>query len=116
MKLYGLQTDNTTAAASHKGVSQRYVMKCCDRIPCCQERVSEILSASWSNIKPREGHFFQLLECFKAKGERLPTHTVKADATWVHHIELETKRQSMEWHHLQFPQNKKIQTVCQQAR
>jgi hypothetical protein len=50
----------------------------------------------------------KLLECFKAKGETFLTQTVKADTTWVHHFEPETKGQSMERHHLQFPQKKKF--------
>jgi hypothetical protein len=50
----------------------------------------------------------KLLERFKAEGETFLTQTVKADATWVHHFELETKGQSMEWHHLQFPKKKKF--------
>jgi hypothetical protein len=102
------QTDNTTAAVSHKGISQWYVIKCCDRIPCCQDRVSEILSASQSNIKPRERPFLPSCWNVLKPRETFLTQTVKADATWVHHFEPETKGQSMEWHHLLFPQKKKF--------
>jgi hypothetical protein len=50
----------------------------------------------------------KLLECFKAEGETFLTQTVKADATWVHHFKLQTKGQSTEWNHPQFPQQKKF--------
>jgi len=31
---------------------------------------------------------------------------VTGDESWFHHFEPETKRQSMEWHHLHSPSNK----------
>ena len=36
---------------------------------------------------------------------------VTSDKTWTHHYELETKRQSMEWHHPQSPRKKKFKTT-----
>ena len=41
--LYRFLTDSTTAAAFHIGVGQRCAVQttCCERIPCCQERISK---------------------------------------------------------------------------
>ena len=36
---------------------------------------------------------------------------VTGDESWFHHYEPETKRQSMEWHHLDSPTKKKAKTV-----
>jgi hypothetical protein len=44
---------------------------------------------------------------FKAEGETL-FQIVTADETRVHHFQLQTKRKSMEWHHPQYPQQKKF--------
>jgi hypothetical protein len=60
------------------------------------------LRTSQSNTKPTE-----LLAGFEAKGETFLSWIVTADETWVHHFELETKSQSMEWHHPQSLWNKK---------
>ena len=108
MKLYRFQTDSSTAAASHKRISQWYVMRCCGRIPCCQESQWNPLGLTVQHKTDRQAICSKLLERFKTKGETFLTQTVKADATWVHHFELETKGQFMEWHHLQFPQKKKF--------
>jgi len=37
--------------------------------------------------------------------------SVTGDETWDCHYELETKRQSMEWHHPQSPRKKKFKTT-----
>jgi hypothetical protein len=52
-----------------------------------------------------------LLENFDAEGETFLPWTVTGDETWVHHFELETKRQSMEWQHPQLPRKKKFKTA-----
>ena len=36
---------------------------------------------------------------------------ITGDETWAHRYELETKRQSVEWHHPQSPRKKEIQTT-----
>ena len=38
------------------------------------------------------------------------------DESWFHHFEPETKRQSMEWHHLHSPSKKKAKTVPSAAK
>jgi len=43
---------------------------------------------------------------FDAKGEAFLFQTVIGDENWVHHYELEMKRQSMEWHHPQSPKKR----------
>jgi hypothetical protein len=51
------------------------------------------------------------LECFDGEGEAFLSQIITGDKTWVHHFEPETKRQSMEWHHLQLPRKKKFKTA-----
>ncbi|PNF17441.1 hypothetical protein B7P43_G02956 [Cryptotermes secundus] len=41
---------------------------------------------------------------------------VRGDESWFHHFEPETKRQSMEWHHLHSPSKKKAKTVPSAAK
>jgi len=41
---------------------------------------------------------------------------VTDDESWFHHFEPETKRQSMEWHHLHSPSKKKAKTVPSAAK
>jgi hypothetical protein len=45
---------------------------------------------------------------FEAAGDTLLSWIVTADETWVHHFELETKMQTMEWRHPQSLQKKKF--------
>lgn len=52
-----------------------------------------------------------LLQRFEADGEAFLSQIVTGDETWVHHFEPETKRQSMEWRHVDSPQKKKFKTV-----
>jgi hypothetical protein len=40
-----------------------------------------------------------LLSRYKAGGESFLAQIVTGDETWIHHFELESKRQSLEWHH-----------------
>jgi len=49
--------------------------------------------------------------CFDAEGEAFLSRIVTGDKTWAHHYELETKRQSMEWHHPHSPRKKKFKTT-----
>jgi hypothetical protein len=51
------------------------------------------------------------LERFDVEGEDFLPRIVIGDATWVHHFEQETKRQSLEWHHPQSPRKKKFKTA-----
>ena len=43
----------------------------------------------------------ELLERFDAQGEVFLSRIIRGDENWAQHYEQETKRQSMEWHHLQ---------------
>jgi hypothetical protein len=52
-----------------------------------------------------------LLEHFDGEGEAFLSRIVTGDEIWVHHYELEMKRQSMEWHHPQSPRNRKFKTT-----
>jgi hypothetical protein len=49
-----------------------------------------------------------LLACFEAQEETFLSRIVTVGETWVHHFELEIKMQSMEWHHPQSSQKKKL--------
>jgi hypothetical protein len=52
-----------------------------------------------------------LLSCNQADGESFLSRIVSGDETWIHHFELETKRQAMEWHHPTFPRGKKFKVT-----
>ena len=53
----------------------------------------------------------ELLELFDAEKETFLPRIVTGDETWAHHYEPETKRQSVEGHHLQSPRKKKFKTT-----
>ena len=50
-----------------------------------------------------------LLDRYEAKGDGFLDHVITGDET-CHHYESESKRQSMEWHHTNFPAKKKFKT------
>src|SRR6476661_1813694 len=50
----------------------------------------------------------QMLERYKNEGEQFMNSIVTGDESWAHHYEPETKRQSMQWHHLGSPSPKKF--------
>ena len=70
---------------------------------------------SWSfavkHKTDREAISSELLACFEAEGETFVSWIVTADETWVHHFELETKRQSIEWYHPQSLWKKKFKNL-----
>jgi len=47
------------------------------------------------------------LQRYRHEGDDFLLHIVTGDESWFHHFEPETKRQSMEWHHLHSPSKKK---------
>jgi len=53
----------------------------------------------------------ELLERFEKEGEDVLKKIITGDETWVHHYDLENKRQSVEYHHKESPQPKKIQNA-----
>lgn len=50
------------------------------------------------------------LRRFRQDGEAFLSRIVTTDETWVHHYEPESKRQSMEWKHVQSPTKKKFKS------
>src|SRR5215469_651019 len=57
----------------------------------------------------------ELLQRYRHKGDDFLLRIVTGDESWFHHFEPETKRQSMEWHHLHSPSKKKTKQ-CHQLR
>ncbi|PNF20339.1 hypothetical protein B7P43_G13210 [Cryptotermes secundus] len=53
----------------------------------------------------------ELLQRYRHEGDDFLLCIVTGDESWFHHFEPETKRQSMEWHHLHSPSEKKAKTV-----
>ncbi|PNF19097.1 hypothetical protein B7P43_G10549 [Cryptotermes secundus] len=53
----------------------------------------------------------ELLQRYRHKGDDFLLCIVTGDDSWFHHFELETKWQSMEWHHLHSPSKKKAKAV-----
>jgi len=53
----------------------------------------------------------ELLQRYRHEGDDFLLCIVTGDESWFHHFEPETKRQSMEWHHLHSPSKKKAKTV-----
>jgi histone-lysine N-methyltransferase SETMAR len=68
-------------------------------------------SLTTENRRKRKAISSELLECFDAEGEAFFSRIVTGDETWDNHCELETKRQSVEWHHPQSPRKKKFKTT-----
>ena len=50
----------------------------------------------------------QMLQRYRVDGENFMRSIVTGDESWAHHYEPETKRQSMQWHHLGSPSPKKF--------
>lgn len=50
----------------------------------------------------------QMLQRYRNEGEQFMNSIVTGDESWAHHYEPETKRQSMQWHHLDSPSPKKF--------
>ena len=50
----------------------------------------------------------QMLQRYKAEREEFMNTIMAGDESWAHHYEPETKRQSMQWHHLGSPTPKKF--------
>lgn len=50
----------------------------------------------------------QMLQRYESDGEQFMSSIITGDESWAHHYEPETKRQSMEWHHLGSPSPKKF--------
>jgi hypothetical protein len=53
----------------------------------------------------------ELLAHYHTEGQTFLSQNVTADEAWVCHFELQARRQSMQWHHPQYSQKKKIQKV-----
>jgi len=53
----------------------------------------------------------ELLGRFDVDGPDFLGRIVTGDETWLHHFDPETKRQSMEWHHVTSPRTKKFKSV-----
>ena len=49
-----------------------------------------------------------LLKRYALEGDRFMNRIVTGDESWAHHYEPETKRQSMQWHHIGSPSPKKF--------
>lgn len=58
----------------------------------------------------------ELLQRYRKEGDEFLLRIVTGDESWFHHFEPETKRQSMEWHHLHSPSKKKAKTVPSAAK
>jgi len=58
----------------------------------------------------------ELLQRYRHEGDDFLLRIVTGDESWFHHFEPETKRQSMEWHHLHSPSKKKAKTVPSAAK
>ena len=48
----------------------------------------------------------QMLQRYQSEGEEFMNRIITGDESWAHHYEPETKRQSMQWHHLGSPSPK----------
>jgi hypothetical protein len=49
-----------------------------------------------------------LLQRYALEGDAFMNSIVTGDESWAHHYEPETKRQSMQWHHIGSPSPKKF--------
>ena len=58
----------------------------------------------------------ELLQSYRHEGDDFLLRIVTSDESWFHHFEPDTKRQSMEWHHLHSPSKKKAKTVPSAAK
>lgn len=53
----------------------------------------------------------ELVARFDADGDKFLGRIVTGDETWLHHFDPESKRQSMEWHHVTSPRTKKFKVT-----
>jgi hypothetical protein len=53
----------------------------------------------------------EFLAQYENGGDYFLARIVTGDETWLHHLEPETKRQSMEWHHANSPKEKKFKSA-----
>jgi len=53
----------------------------------------------------------ELLNQHEAEGGSFLDRIITGDETWCHHYEKESKRQSMEWRHVNTPSKKKFKTL-----
>jgi len=58
----------------------------------------------------------ELLQRYQHEGNDFLLRIVTGDESWFHHFESEMKQQSMEWHHLHSPSEKKAKTVPSAAK
>jgi len=65
--------------------------------------------------KEHEEHCMQvcqdLLNQYEAEGDSFLDRIITGDKTWCHHHEPESKRQSMDWRHVNSPSKKKFKTL-----
>ena len=65
--------------------------------------------------REHKGHRMQvcqdLLNQYEAEGDSFQDRIITGDETWCHHYELQSKRQSMEWRHVNSPTKKKFKTL-----
>jgi hypothetical protein len=64
----------------------------------------------------RKEVFSDLLSHYEADGESFLSRIVTGDEIWIHHLEPETKRQSVEWRHPTSPLRKKFKVTLQQGK
>ena len=55
--------------------------------------------------------FQDLLNQYESEGDSFLDRIITGDETWCHHYEPESKRQSMEWRHVNSPSKKKFKTL-----
>ena len=72
----------------------------------CARWVSRMLSDEMKAERFRIS--WELLEHFEKEGEDFLKKIITGDETWVHHYDLENKRQSMEYCRKESPQPKKL--------
>ena len=54
----------------------------------------------------------KLLKQYEAEGDTFLDQIVTGDETWCHYYKLESKQQSMKWHHSHSPSTKKFRSQC----
>jgi len=52
-----------------------------------------------------------LLNQYVAEGDNFLDRIIAGDETWYHYYEPQSKRQSIEWRHVNFPSKKKFKTL-----
>jgi hypothetical protein len=68
----------------------------------------------WMLTQEHKDHLMQvcqdLLNHYEAEGNSFLDRIISGDMMWCHHYEPESKQQSMEWRHANFPSKKKLKT------